>query len=106
MFQVNEDLACIKGGGGAHLQEKLVASCAEELIVVADYRKESVHLGQKWKKGVPLEVSPLAYVPVMQKLSAMGGQPLLRMAKAKAGEQQMNQLLLVKLLRSLHFSFN
>ncbi len=28
---------------------------------IADERKESHKLGQKWKSGVPLEVLPLAY---------------------------------------------
>ena len=42
-------------------------------------------MGEQWKKGVPLEVIPSAYVPVMKKIEKMGGKPVLRMAKAKAG---------------------
>lgn len=39
----------------------------------------------QWKKGIPLEVVPLAYVPVMNRLKALGGKPVLRMAQQKAG---------------------
>ena len=31
-------LTLIKGGGGCLTQEKILASCAEEFIVIADYR--------------------------------------------------------------------
>ena len=51
----------IKGGGGCLLQEKIVINAAEQFVVVADYRKDSSDLGQQWKKGVPIEVLPLAY---------------------------------------------
>jgi ribose 5-phosphate isomerase A len=41
----------------------------------------------QWKKGVPVEVLPFAYVPVMRRLRELGGQPVLRMgtAETKAG---------------------
>ncbi len=83
--EVDDNLTLIKGGGGCHVQEKIVASCAKKLVIVADYRKDSHLLGEKWKKGIPLEVIPFAYVPVMKKLEGMGGKPTLRMAKNKAG---------------------
>ena len=83
--EIDAGLNCIKGGGGCHLQEKLLISNAKQFYVVADYRKESPCLGTSWKKGVPLEVVPMAYVPVMKKLQKMGGKPVLRMATAKAG---------------------
>ncbi|GAB6023173.1 hypothetical protein CHUAL_007998 [Chamberlinius hualienensis] len=83
--EADENLTLIKGGGGCLTQEKIVASCAKEFIVVADHRKDSKHLGTNWTKGVPIEVIPMAYVPVMQKLSALGGTPALRMAVMKAG---------------------
>ena len=43
------------------MQEKIVINAADEFVVVADYRKDSSDLGQQWKKGVPIEVLPLAY---------------------------------------------
>ncbi|KAJ3382603.1 ribose-5-phosphate isomerase rki1 [Lobulomyces angularis] len=83
--EVDQNLNLIKGGGGCHLQEKLIASNAEKFVVVADYRKNSATLGENWKKGVPLEVIPFAYVSITEKLKSMGGKPTLRMAINKAG---------------------
>lgn len=83
--EVDKDLNLIKGGGGCLVQEKIIASNAQELIVIADFRKDSTYLGEKWKKGIPIEVIPMAYIPLMKKLEKMGSTPKLRMAKAKAG---------------------
>jgi len=74
-------LICLVGGGGCHLQEKIVIFNAKKFVIVADYRKESTHLGQNWPQGVPIEVVPMAYVPLMRKLEEMNGKPTLRMAK-------------------------
>ncbi|ELU13809.1 hypothetical protein CAPTEDRAFT_195494 [Capitella teleta] len=84
--EVDSELNCIKGGGGCLAQEKVVASCAKKFAVIADDRKDSSHLGQNWHKGIPIEVLPFAYVPVMQKIkTTYGGVPALRMAQSKAG---------------------
>ena len=79
------NLNCIKGGGGCLTQEKIVASCAKKFVVIADSSKDSKALGEKWKKGVPVEVIPMAYRSVALKLEHLGLHPMLRMAKAKAG---------------------
>lgn len=39
-------LNAIKGGGACHLREKVLAEAAEEFIIVADYRKNNMILGQ------------------------------------------------------------
>ncbi|XP_065369204.1 ribose-5-phosphate isomerase [Calliphora vicina] len=84
--EVDKDMVLIKGGGGCLLQEKIVASCAEKLIIIADYTKNSQKLGEQYKKGVPIEVVPMAYVPIKEKVQQMfGGELKLRMAIAKAG---------------------
>ncbi|KDO21278.1 ribose 5-phosphate isomerase A [Saprolegnia parasitica CBS 223.65] len=83
--EVDAQLNCIKGGGGCHLQEKIVIFNAKKFVIVADYRKESTFLGEQWIQGIPVEVVPLAYVPLTHKLKELGGSPVLRMAKAKAG---------------------
>ncbi|GBG27562.1 Ribose-5-phosphate isomerase [Hondaea fermentalgiana] len=84
--EVDDDLNLIKGGGGCQTQEKIVASCAKTLVICADYRKDSKALGEAWLKGIPIEVIPIAYVPIMAKLKAMSAETVtLRMAKAKAG---------------------
>lgn len=84
--EVNAELGLIKGGGGCLLQEKIVASCAKKLIIVADFTKDSQRLGEQYTKGVPLEVVPMAYVPLQRRIeAAFGGDVELRMALAKAG---------------------
>lgn len=84
--EVDADLTLIKGGGGCLLQEKIVASCSRKLVVIADYTKDSKNLGERYKKGIPIEVIPMAYVPISQKITAMfGGNVRLRNAIAKAG---------------------
>jgi len=83
--EADKDLTLIKGGGGCQTQEKIVAEYSDTFIVIADYRKDSVKLGQAWKY-IPIEVIPMAYRQVMARLEEqMGGKGELRMAKAKAG---------------------
>ncbi|GAI72125.1 unnamed protein product [marine sediment metagenome] len=83
--EIDKALNLIKGGGGCLVQEKIVASSSKKLVIIADYRKKSEKLGENWNKGVPVEVIPFGYVPVMKMLERLGGKPVLRMAKAKAG---------------------
>ncbi|XP_044255897.1 ribose-5-phosphate isomerase [Tribolium madens] len=84
--EVDCTLTLIKGGGGCLLQEKIVASCAKELIIIADYTKNSHKLGEQYKKGIPIEVVPMAYLPIKTQIeNQLGGTVELRMAKAKAG---------------------
>ncbi|KAM9143582.1 ribose-5-phosphate isomerase isoform 1-T1 [Pangshura tecta] len=83
--EVDSDLSLIKGGGGCLTQEKIVAGYAKCFVVVADYRKNSKNLGEQWKKGIPIEVIPMAYVPVTRALTRkFGGVAELRMAVRKA----------------------
>ena len=83
--EIDKDLNLIKGGGGCLVQEKILASNSKELIIIADFRKNSEKLGMNWKKGIPIEVIPMAYFPIMAKLKKLGGTPLLRMAQSKSG---------------------
>uniref|UniRef100_A0A8C5I4E1 Ribose-5-phosphate isomerase n=1 Tax=Gouania willdenowi TaxID=441366 RepID=A0A8C5I4E1_GOUWI len=84
--EVDSDLTLIKGGGGCLTQEKIVAGCAKHFIVIADFRKDSKALGQQWKKGVPIEVIPMAYFPISRMIAKrFGGVANLRMAVSKAG---------------------
>nr|XP_013026392.1 unnamed protein product [Anser cygnoides domesticus] len=83
--EVDSNLNLIKGGGGCLTQEKIVAGYAKCFIVIADYRKKSESLGEQWKKGIPIEVIPMAYVPVTRALTRnFGGAAELRMAVSKA----------------------
>ncbi|XP_066991619.1 ribose-5-phosphate isomerase isoform X2 [Anabrus simplex] len=84
--EVDSRMTLIKGGGGCLTQEKIVASCAKQLIIIGDYTKESQNLGEQYKKGIPIEVIPMAYVPIQNRIEAKyGGKAELRLAKAKAG---------------------
>ncbi|CRL07547.1 CLUMA_CG020512, isoform A [Clunio marinus] len=79
------DLNCIKGGGGCLLQEKIVAFNAKYLVIVADHTKNSEFLTFNYKK-IPIEVSPMAYVAIKNRVESLfGGELKLRMALAKAG---------------------
>ena len=84
--EVDSNLTLIKGGGGCLTQEKIVAAAAKKLVIIADSRKKSKHLGENWKKGIPIEVIPMSYHFVQKKIeNQFGGKANLRMAKAKAG---------------------
>jgi ribose 5-phosphate isomerase A len=71
-------LDLIKGGGGALLREKIVASAAKEFIVVAD---ESKMVGMLGRFPLPVEVVKMALPLVEPKLAALGFTPKLRMKK-------------------------
>merc|ERR1712061_357698 len=84
--EVDKNLVLIKGGGGCLTQEKIVASCCHKFVIIGDYRKNSDFLSQQWKKGIPIEIIPMAMRPVTKNLElTFGGKAILRMAKAKAG---------------------
>ncbi|MDO9524377.1 MAG: ribose-5-phosphate isomerase RpiA [Gemmobacter sp.] len=51
-------LALIKGGGGALLQEKIVATASDQMIVITDPAKEVVQLGTF---PLPIEVIPFGW---------------------------------------------
>lgn len=74
--EVNHSLQMIKGGGGAHLNEKIVASIADKFVCIAD---ESKYVSRLGKFPLPVEVIPMARSMVSRKLVALGGQPELRM---------------------------
>ncbi len=52
------DLNLIKGGGGALLQEKIVATASDQMVVIADVGKEVQHLGAF---PLPIEVIPFGW---------------------------------------------
>lgn len=80
--EVAPGLALIKGGGGAHLREKIVASAAERFIVVADSTKVVPQLG---RFPLPVEVFQLALPLVQRRLDAIGLNPTLRPARNAQG---------------------
>ncbi len=81
--EVDDAFRLIKGGGGAHAREKVVAHQSERFVVVVDPTKEVDRLGTR--SPVPVEVLPMAATPVMQTLDELGAAPTLRTADAKDG---------------------
>ena len=73
----------IKGGGAAHTREKLVDGQADCFVVVVDSSKLVEQLGSTFP--LPVEVMPVARVPVMRALEKLGGKPELRMGIKKDG---------------------
>ncbi|MDP5362732.1 MAG: ribose-5-phosphate isomerase RpiA, partial [Paracoccaceae bacterium] len=62
--EYDDALNLIKGGGGAHLREKIVATASDKMIVIADATKKVDALGAF---PLPLEVVPFG-LPVTQNL--------------------------------------
>jgi len=62
----------IKGGGGAHTREKIVAEVAKQFICIVDNAKVVGHLGNF---PVAVEVLPLARSMVARRLVKLGGDP-------------------------------
>ncbi|MFW5687162.1 MAG: ribose-5-phosphate isomerase RpiA [Halanaerobium sp.] len=56
--EVDSNFNLIKGGGGALLREKIVASATEKLIIVVDETKMVEHLGAF---PLPVEVTPFSW---------------------------------------------
>jgi ribose 5-phosphate isomerase A len=73
--EVGPGLALIKGGGGALLREKIVASAARRFLVVADSTKLVSTLG---RFPLPVEVIQMAQPVVARKLEELGLNPRLR----------------------------
>jgi ribose 5-phosphate isomerase A len=83
---IDPHLNLIKGGGGACVQEKIVAMCSKRLVVISDESKKAPILGSNWKKGLPVEVIPMGYAPTILLLKEkFGVEAELRMAEKKAG---------------------
>ena len=81
--EVDPEKNLIKGGGAAHTQEKIIDSLADFFVTVVDDSKLVNRLGEKYP--IPVEVIPMALAPVMRRLEAIGGNPVLRTAVKKDG---------------------
>lgn len=73
--EINHSLQMIKGGGGAHLPEKIIAKLSGQFICIADESKYVKRLG---KFPLPVEVVAMARSMVARELVKLGGQPELR----------------------------
>lgn len=80
--EVDGKLNMIKGGGGALTREKIVASAAKQVIIVADETKFVEKLGAF---KVPAEVLPFALATTTEAIKKLGGKPFLRESEGKVG---------------------
>jgi len=78
--EVDENLNGIKGGGGALLHEKIIASNSKKNIWIVDSSKLVKTLG---KFPLPVEVVKFGYTQLCVKLENIGLRPTIRMSGSK-----------------------
>ena len=76
--EIDPQLNLIKGGGGAMLREKVIASASKRFVVVAESVKLVPHLG---KFPLPVEVISFAEALVKNRIEALGARATLRKQK-------------------------
>jgi len=74
--EVDGGLDAIKGGGGALMREKIVASLSRSVVYMGDSTKPVAKLGAF---PLPVEVSPFAAPAIMRRLKDLGAEPKLRL---------------------------
>ncbi|MCU5518182.1 ribose 5-phosphate isomerase A [Bacillus wiedmannii] len=74
--EIDANLQLIKGGGGALLREKIVATSSKELIIIADESKLVTHLGTF---PLPIEIIPFSWKQTERKIQSLGCQTTLRL---------------------------
>jgi ribose 5-phosphate isomerase A len=80
--EIDARFRMIKGGGGALLREKVVASLTRREVVVVGEDKLVDRLGQAFP--LPVEIVEFARAVVERKLRRLGGAPELRMREGRA----------------------
>jgi ribose 5-phosphate isomerase A len=75
--EVDPALHLIKGGGGALLREKIIASASRQLVIVADSSKRVAMLG---RFPLPVEVVPFAQALVASRITRLGAKVTVRQA--------------------------
>lgn len=67
--EIDPQKRMIKGGGGAHVREKILASSSSEMIVIVDETKLVDHLG---KRNLPVEILFYGSPATKKKLESLG----------------------------------
>jgi ribose 5-phosphate isomerase A len=81
--EIDPENHLIKGGGAAHLLEKIVEYNSKELVIVADESKSVQTMGTKFP--LPVEIVPGARRAVEKALNALGAKCVLREGVRKCG---------------------
>jgi ribose 5-phosphate isomerase A len=81
--EFDAQLRLVKGGGGALLREKVLATASDYLLIIADSSKAVAQLGHF---PLPLEVVPFALPWVLDAVAALGGAPVVRADKQNPTE--------------------
>jgi ribose 5-phosphate isomerase A len=81
--ELDHDLTLVKGGGGAHLREKVVATMAERFVVIATRDKLVDRLADHF--ALPIEVVPFALAPVRRELERRGFEVVPRSSESGGG---------------------
>ena len=81
--QVDENLNALKSGGGIHTKEKLIASMAEEYILLVDAAKVEKTL--TFKAPVVLEILEDSLKYVERRILELDGKPVVRSSDIKDG---------------------
>lgn len=75
--EIDPELNCIKGRGGALLREKIVAHASRRFVLIADASKLVDRLGAV---PVPIEILPFLWHVTKRSIESLGGRAELRMA--------------------------
>lgn len=81
--EIDPDWNLIKGGGGALVLEKIIASCSSHYAIIVDNSKLVNYLGETFT--VPVEIFPFALLPVTRTLESLGATCSIRIAEKIAG---------------------
>ena len=73
--EIDPQMNLIKGGGGAFLREKIIASVSKRFVVIGDAAKQVPRLG---KFPLPVEVIPFAQSLIKPQIEALGASVALR----------------------------
>ena len=81
--EIDPENNLIKGGGAAHVQEKIVEYNSKRLVIIADESKLVPHLGTRFP--LPVEIIAAARFPVIREMQKLGASCVLRTCSGKDG---------------------
>lgn len=73
--EIDPQKRMVKGGGGALLREKIIATHSQEMVVVVDSSKCVDQLGAF---GLPIEITPFGYTQTLRLIERLGKKAKLR----------------------------